>query len=49
METGLVPANVEVEGEGPPIVLIHGFGAALDLWDEIAPGAPPVTASFVSI
>ena len=37
METGVVPANVKVEGEGPPIVLIHGFGAALDWWDEIAP------------
>ena len=36
METGVVPANVKVEGEGPPIVLIHGFGAALDWWDEIA-------------
>src|SRR5262245_52980486 len=37
METGVVPANVKVEGDGPPIVLIHGFGAALDWWDEIAP------------
>jgi pimeloyl-ACP methyl ester carboxylesterase len=37
METGVVPANVKVEGEGSPIVLIHGFGAALDWWDEIAP------------
>ncbi|MGD9501813.1 MAG: alpha/beta fold hydrolase [Methyloceanibacter sp.] len=37
MATGVVPANVKVEGEGPPIVLIHGFGAALDWWDEIAP------------
>ena len=39
VETGVVPANVKVEGEGTgtPIVLIHGFGAALDWWDEIAP------------
>jgi pimeloyl-ACP methyl ester carboxylesterase len=37
METGVVPANVKVEGEGPPIVLIHGFSAALDWWDDIAP------------
>lgn len=37
VETGIVPANVKVEGTGAPIVLIHGFGAALDWWDEIAP------------
>ena len=38
IETGVVTANVRVEGEGAPIVLIHGFGAALDWWDAIAPG-----------
>src|SRR5665648_939167 len=38
METAVVTANVKVEGEGPPIVLIHGIGAALDWWDAIAPG-----------
>jgi pimeloyl-ACP methyl ester carboxylesterase len=37
MATAVMPANVKAEGEGPPIVLIHGFGAALDWWDEIAP------------
>jgi len=29
--------KVEGVGSGTPIVLIHGFGAALDWWDEIAP------------
>lgn len=37
METLVGTANVKVEGEGPAIVLIHGFGAALDWWDEITP------------
>lgn len=37
MDTGVVTANVKVEGDGPPIVLVHGFGAALDWWDAIAP------------
>jgi pimeloyl-ACP methyl ester carboxylesterase len=32
IETGIVPANVKVEGSGAPIVLIHGFGAVLDWW-----------------
>jgi pimeloyl-ACP methyl ester carboxylesterase len=49
METGIVPANVKVEGEGTPIVLIHGFGAALDWWERSRPDLLPVTASFVSI
>jgi pimeloyl-ACP methyl ester carboxylesterase len=37
IETSLVAANVKVEGAGPTIVLIHGFGAAIDWWDDIAP------------
>jgi pimeloyl-ACP methyl ester carboxylesterase len=37
IETGIEPANVKIEGEGPAILMIHGFGAALDWWDEIAP------------
>ncbi len=37
MDTGVVPANVRVDGAGPPIVMIHGFGAAMDWWDGIAP------------
>src|SRR5262245_37911245 len=37
METGIVPANVKVEGEGPPLLFIHGFGAGMDWWDDIAP------------
>jgi len=28
---------VKVEGSGPAIVMIHGFGAAIDWWDDIAP------------
>lgn len=37
VDTGVVRANVKIEGGGPPLVLIHGFGAALDWWDRIAP------------
>jgi pimeloyl-ACP methyl ester carboxylesterase len=37
IDTPIVPANVKVEGAGPPIVLIHGFGAAIDWWDDVAP------------
>lgn len=36
IDTPVVSANAEVEGNGPAIVLIHGFGAAIDWWDEIA-------------
>jgi pimeloyl-ACP methyl ester carboxylesterase len=37
IDTGIEPANVRVEGQGPPILLLHGFGAAIDWWDEVAP------------
>jgi pimeloyl-ACP methyl ester carboxylesterase len=33
-----IDANVRIDGKGPPVVLIHGFGAAIDWWDGIAPG-----------
>jgi pimeloyl-ACP methyl ester carboxylesterase len=42
IDTGIVPANVEIEGRGPPIVLIHGFCAAIDWWDNIVPALPPI-------
>jgi pimeloyl-ACP methyl ester carboxylesterase len=35
--TDIVEANVKVEGNGPPLILIHGFSAALNWWDEITP------------
>jgi len=37
VKTDIVPANVKIEGNGSPIILIHGFSAALDWWDDIAP------------
>ncbi|MFD0987132.1 alpha/beta fold hydrolase [Methyloligella solikamskensis] len=37
VDTPVVTANVKIEGDGPPLLLIHGFSAALDWWDEIAP------------
>jgi pimeloyl-ACP methyl ester carboxylesterase len=37
IETGIEPANVKVEGQGPPILLLHGYGGAMDWWDDIAP------------
>ena len=36
-DTPVVPANVRIEGSGPTILFLHGFGAAIDWWDEIAP------------
>jgi pimeloyl-ACP methyl ester carboxylesterase len=37
IETDVARANVRIDGEGPPLVLIHGFGAAIDWWNAIAP------------
>jgi pimeloyl-ACP methyl ester carboxylesterase len=37
VETPVVGANVAEAGTGPAIAMIHGFGAAIDWWDEIAP------------
>lgn len=37
IDNNVEPANVKVEGEGAPVLLIHGFGGAIDWWDEIAP------------
>ena len=37
IDAHVAQANVKVEGTGLDIVLIHGFGAAMDWWDNIAP------------
>jgi pimeloyl-ACP methyl ester carboxylesterase len=37
IDTDVVQANIKDEGIGPPIVMIHGFSAALGWWDAIAP------------
>jgi pimeloyl-ACP methyl ester carboxylesterase len=37
VDAGLLQANVRIQGAGPAIVLIHGFGAALDWWDSVTP------------
>ena len=37
IDTQIEAANVKIEGEGPAILLLHGFGAAMDWWDDIAP------------
>jgi pimeloyl-ACP methyl ester carboxylesterase len=36
IDTHIEPANVSVRGEGPAILLLHGFGAAIDWWDDVA-------------
>jgi pimeloyl-ACP methyl ester carboxylesterase len=36
IDTHVEPANVSLQGEGPAILLLHGFGAAIDWWDDVA-------------
>jgi len=36
IDTHIELANVRIEGEGPAILLLHGFGAAIDWWDDVA-------------
>ena len=37
IDTDVEPANVRVEGQGSAILLLHGFGAAINWWDNVAP------------
>jgi 2-succinyl-6-hydroxy-2,4-cyclohexadiene-1-carboxylate synthase len=37
--------NVEVDGDGPPLVLLHGFTGSVRAWDEVRPGL----ASFAQV
>jgi pimeloyl-ACP methyl ester carboxylesterase len=37
INAGGIAENVRAEGTGQTIVLIHGFGAAIDWWDNITP------------
>jgi pimeloyl-ACP methyl ester carboxylesterase len=37
IDTPIVPENVKADGAGPAITLLHGFGAAIDWWDDVAP------------
>jgi len=37
IDTGLVRANVRVDGSGRALVLIHGFAGAIDWWDAVVP------------
>jgi len=36
IDTHIERANVSVEGEGPAVLLLHGFGAAIDWWSDVA-------------
>ena len=49
VDTGGIDVNVKVEGDGPPIVLIHGFSAALDWWTKLPLNSPSIIKSSVSI
>jgi hypothetical protein len=49
METGIVLANVKVEGEGPPIVLIQGSVRRSIGGTTSRLSSRPITASFASI
>jgi pimeloyl-ACP methyl ester carboxylesterase len=42
IDTPVVATNVRVEGAGPAIVLLHGFGAAIDWWDDVAQRSRPI-------
>jgi pimeloyl-ACP methyl ester carboxylesterase len=37
IDTDVEAANVSEEGKGPVILLLHGFGAAINWWDNVAP------------
>jgi len=34
---GDVALNVEIEGHGPPLLLLHGFSGSLHAWDDVCP------------
>jgi pimeloyl-ACP methyl ester carboxylesterase len=29
--------NYRIDGDGPPLLLIHGFGISFDIWDQLTP------------